>query len=130
MADAFSTTAYLAELSSDEKPAQASPIKWKRTCDLHGSCCHTIEPPPADHWSESDNKLVDIYGSIDGDIAQAAGLDNGWPCMIRSAPSALIVPQCSHSALLTYMHDGQVACSCKPIICKTLFFPQDVTVLQ
>ena len=75
MADTSSTTAYLAELSIDEEePAQAPPTKWKRT---HGSHCCTIEPPPANHWSESDDEFVDIYGSVDGDIAQAAGLDDG-----------------------------------------------------
>ena len=78
MADASSTTAYLAELSTDEEePAQAPPTKQKRTCGLCGSCRHAIEPPPADHWSESDDKFVDIYGSVDGDIAQAASLDDG-----------------------------------------------------
>ena len=47
VADASSTTTYLVELSSDEKePAQTPPIKWKRTCGSHGSCCHAIEPPP------------------------------------------------------------------------------------
>ena len=107
MADASSTTAYLEELSTDEEePAQTPPTKRKRTCGLCGSCYHTIEPPPADHWSESDEEFIDIYGSVDGDIAQAASLDNGWPCMIRSAPSAIIAPQCSHSAPSAYMHDG------------------------
>ena len=52
------------------------------SCDSHH---HAIEPLPADHWSESDDEFIDIYGSVDGDIAQATGLDNGWPCMIRSA---------------------------------------------
>ena len=117
MADMSSTTTYLAELSTnDEEPAQAPPTKRKRTCGLHGSRCRTIEPPPADHWSESDDKFVDIYGSVDGDIAQAAGLDDGWPCMIRSAPSAIIAPQCSHPALSAYMRDGRVACSFTPTV--------------
>ena len=107
MADVSFTTTYLVELSTDEEePAQAPPTKWKRTCGLHGSCCCAIEPPPADHWSESDDEFVDIYGLVDGDIAQTAGLDNGWPHMIRSAPSASIACQCSHSALSTYMCDG------------------------
>ena len=107
VADTSSTTAYLAELSTDEKePAQAPPTKQKRTHGSHGSHCCTIEPPPADHWLESDDEFVDIYGSVDGDIAQATGLDDGWLCMIRSAPSASIAPQCSHSALSAYMHDG------------------------
>ena len=107
MADAFSTTAYLVELSTDEEePSQAPPTKQKRTCGSHGSCRHTIEPPPADHWLESDDEFVDIYGSVDGDIAQAASLDDGWPHMIRSAPSAIVAPQCSHSALSAYMCDG------------------------
>ena len=106
MADASSTATYLAELSTDEEePAQAPPTKRKRTCGLHGSRRCTIEPLPADHWLESDNEFIDIYGSVDGDIAQAAGLDDGWPHMIRSAPSASIAPQCSHSALSTYMCD-------------------------
>ena len=121
MADTSSTAAYLAELSTDEEePTQAPPTKRKRT---HGSCgsrCHTIEPPPADHWSESDDKFVDIYSSVDGDIAQAAGLDDGWPCMIRSAPSAIIAPQCSHSALSAYMHDGRVACSFTPAVSDSI----------
>ena len=70
MADTSSTTACLAELSTDEeKPAQAPPTKRKRTHGLCGSHHHTIEPPPADHWSESDDEFVDIYGSVDGDIA-------------------------------------------------------------
>ena len=117
MADASSTTAYLAELSTDEEePSQAPPTKQKRTCGSRGSCCRTIEPPPADHWSESDDEFVDIYGSVDGDIAQAAGLDDGWPHMIRSAPSAIIAPQCSRSALSTYMRDGQVARSFTPTV--------------
>ena len=91
MADTSSTATYLMELSTDkEEPAQAPPTKWKRTCGSHGSCCCTIEPPPADHWLESDDEFVDIYGSVNGDIAQAAGLDDGWSCMIRSAPSVLI----------------------------------------
>ena len=107
MADVSSTTAYLVELSTDEEePAQAPSTKRKRTCGSCGSHNCTIEPPPTDHWSESNNEFIDIYGSVDGDIAQAAGLDNGWPCMIRSAPSASIAPQCSHSALSAYMHDG------------------------
>ena len=56
MADASSTAAYLVELSSDEEePAQAPPTKWKRTCGSRGSCRHAIEPPLADHWSESDD---------------------------------------------------------------------------
>ena len=110
MADASPTTTYLVELSSDEKePAQASSTKQRRTHGLHGSCCHAIEPPPADHWSESDDEFVDIYSSVDRNIAQTAGLDDGWPHMIRSAPFASIVPQCSHPAPSTYMHDGQVA---------------------
>ena len=84
MADMSSTAASLAELSSDkEEPAQAPPTKQKRTHGLHGSCCCAIEPPPADHWSESDDEFVDIYGLVDGNIAQTAGLDNGWPHMIR-----------------------------------------------
>ena len=67
MADASFTATYLAELSTDEEePAQAPPIKWKRTHGSRGSHCHTIEPPPADHWSESDDEFVDIYGSVDG----------------------------------------------------------------
>ena len=107
MADMSSTTAYLAELSSDEKePAQAPPTKWKRTRGLCGSRCCTIEPPPTDHWLESDDKFVDIYNSVNGNTSQAASLDNGWVRMIRSAPSASIAPQCSHSALSAYMHDG------------------------
>ena len=36
--------------------------------------------------------------------------------MIRSAPSTLIAPQCSCSALSAYMCDGQVACSYKPAV--------------
>ena len=45
MANISSTTACLAELSSDEEePAQASPTR-KRTCGSHGSRCHAIEPP-------------------------------------------------------------------------------------
>ena len=61
MVDASSTTAYLVELSSDEEePAQAPPIKRKRTCGSCGSRHCAIEPPPADHWSE-DDKLVDMY---------------------------------------------------------------------
>ena len=71
-----------------------------------GSHHHTIEPPPADHWSEHDNELIDIYGSVDGNIAQATGLDDKWPHMTRSAPSAFIAPQCSCSALSAYMCDG------------------------
>ena len=87
MADASSTATYLAELSTDEEePAQASPTKRKRTRGSCGSRRCTIEPSPADHWSESDDEFVDIYGSVDGDIAQAASLDNRWPHMIRSAP--------------------------------------------
>ena len=107
MADASFTTTYLVELSSDEEePAQASPIKWKRTCGSHGSRCCTIEPPSTDHWSESDNEFVDVYGSVNGDIAQAASLDDGWLHIIRPASSAPIAPQCSHSALSAYMRDG------------------------
>ena len=68
------------------------------------------------YWSESDDEFVDIYSSVDGDIAQATGLDDGWPRMIRSAPSALIAPQCSRSALSAYMRDGRVACGYKPTI--------------
>ena len=71
-----------------------------------GSHHHAIEPPSADDWPESDDEFVDIYSSVDGDIAQGASLDDGWLHMIRSAPSALIAPQCSHSALSAYMHDG------------------------
>ena len=107
MADASSTAAYLVELSTDEEePAQAPPTKWNRTCGSHGSHHHTIEPPPADHWSESDDEFIDIYGSVDGGIAQAASLDDGWLHMIRSAPSASIAPQCSRSTLSTYVCDG------------------------
>ena len=110
MADMSSTAAYLVELSSgDEKPAQVPPTKWKRTCGSCGSRCCAIEPPPTDHWSESDDKFVDIYSSVNGDTSQATSLDDGWLHMIRSAPSASIAPQCSCSALSTYMHDGQVA---------------------
>ena len=70
VADTSSTTAYLAELSTDEKePAQAPPTKQKRTCGLCGSRRHTIEPPPTDHWSERDDEFIDIYGSVNGDIA-------------------------------------------------------------
>ena len=117
MADTSSTAAYLAELSTDEEePAQAPPTKRKRTCGSCGSHHRTIEPPPADHWPESDDKLVDIYGSVDGDIAQAASLDDGWPRMIMSAPSAIVAPQCSHSALSAYMHDGRVAHSFIPAV--------------
>ena len=106
MANASSTAAYLAELPSDEEElAQAPPTKWKRTHGSRGSCHCAIKPPSTDHWSESDDEFVDIYGSVDGNIAQTAGLDNGWLHMIRSAPSALIAPQCSHSALSAYMHD-------------------------
>ena len=117
MADMSSTATYLAELSYDEEePAQVPPTKWKRTCGSCGSHCCAIKPSLADHWSESDDEFIDIYGTVNGDIAQAASLDDGWPCMIRSAPSALITPQCSCSALSAYMHDGQVACSCTPTV--------------
>ena len=86
MANVSFTATCLAELSTDdEEPAQAPPTKQKRTHGLRGSRCCAIEPPPADNWSESDDKFIDIYGSVDGDIAQATGLDNGWPHMIRSA---------------------------------------------
>ena len=74
IADMSSIITYLVELSSD---AQAPPTKQKRTHGLHGSHCCAIEPPPADHWSERNEEFVDIYGSINGDIAQAAGLDDG-----------------------------------------------------
>ena len=121
MADTSSTAAYLVELSTDEEePAQAPPTKQKRTCGSHGSHHHTIEPPPADHWSESDDELVDIYSSVDGDIAQATGLDDGWLHMIRSAPSAIIAPQCSHSALSAYMCDGRVAHSFTPAVSDSI----------
>ena len=60
MANVSSTAAYLAELSTDEeKPAQAPPTKQKRTHGSRGSHHCTIEPPPADHWSESDDEFVD-----------------------------------------------------------------------
>ena len=108
MADVSSTAAYLAELSfNEEKPAQASPTKWKRTHGLGGSCHCAIEPPPADHWSESENEFIDIYGPVDGDIAQTASLDN--ICMAthdKVSPFASFTPQFSCSALSAYMCDG------------------------
>ena len=128
MADVFSTAAYLVELSSDEKePAQAPPTKQKRTHGSHGSHCHTIEPSPADHWSESDDEFIDTYGSIDVDIAQAASLDDGWPCIIRLVPSAFIATQCSCSTLSTYMHDGQVACSYTSAVSDLFFTNMNIT---
>ena len=106
MTDATSTSAYVEELPSEDKEVtQAPPAKYKRTHGSHGSCKCAIEAPPADHWSEDD--FIDIYGSVDGDITEAAGLEEDpWPVMIRSAPSAIIAPQCSHSALSAYMCDG------------------------
>ena len=94
---------------------QAPPAKHKRTCGLHRSCKCAIEAPPADHWSEDD--FIDIYGSVDRDIAEAAGLEEDpWPVIIRSAPSASIAPQCSHSTLSAHMCDGQVIHSVQPTI--------------
>ena len=106
MTDATSTSAYVEELpSDDEEVTQAPPAKCKRTCGSHGSHKCAIEAPSADHWSEDD--FVDIYRSVNGDITEAAGLEEDpWLVMIRSAPSAIIAPQCSHSALSAYMHDG------------------------
>ena len=100
MTDATSTSTYVEELpSEDEEVTQA---------------------PPADHWSEDD--FVDIYGSVNGDIAEATGLEEDpWLVMIRSAPSASFAPQCSHSALSTYMRDGQVACSSTPAVSESFF---------
>ena len=98
---------------------QAPPAKYKRTHGSHGSRKHTIEAPPADHWSEDD--FIDIYESVDGDIAKAAGLEEDpWPVMIRSAPSAIVAPQCSHSALSAYMRDGQVAHSFTPAVSDSI----------
>ena len=34
------------------------PIKWKRTCGSHGSCCHAIEPPPTWLVIYMDNLLI------------------------------------------------------------------------
>ena len=106
MTDATSTSAYVEELpSDDEKVTQAPPAKCKRTHGSHGSHKCAIEAPPANHWSEDD--FVDIYGLVNGDIAEAAGLEEDpWPVMIRSASSAISAPQCSCSALSTYMCDG------------------------
>ena len=73
MTDTASTSAYVKELlSNDEEVTQAPPAKCKRTYDLWRSHKCAIEAPPADHWSEDD--FIDIYGSVDGDIAEAAGL--------------------------------------------------------
>ena len=78
MADMSSTATYLAELSYDEEePAQVPPTKWKRTRGSCGSHCCAIKPSLADHWSESDDEFIDIYGTVNGDIAQAASLDDG-----------------------------------------------------
>ena len=119
--DAASTSAYVEELpSDDEEVTQAPPAKRKRTCGLCRSRKCTIEAPSADHWSEDD--FVDIYRSVDGDIAETAGLEEDpWPVMIRSAPSAIVAPQCSHSALSSYMHDGQVAHSSTPTVSESFF---------
>ena len=88
MTDAASTSTYVEELPSDDE--------------------EVTQAPPTDHWSEDD--FIDIYGSVDGDITEATGLEEDpWPVMIRSAPSASFAPQCSCSALSTYMCDGQVA---------------------
>ena len=85
MTNAASTPTYVKELPSEDK--------------------EVTQAPPADHWSEDD--FIDIYGSVDGDITEAAGLEEDpWPVMIRSAPSAIIAPQCSYSALSAYMCDG------------------------
>ena len=95
MTDAASASAYVEELPSDDE--------------------EVTQAPPADHLSEDD--FVDIYGSVTGDITEAAGLEEDpWPVIIRSAPSAIVAPQCSHSALSAYMHDGRVACSFTPAV--------------
>ena len=106
MTDTTSTSAYVEELpSDDEEVTQAPPAKHKRTHGSRGSRKRTIEAPPADHWSE--DNFVDIYRSVDGDIAEATGLEeDSWLVMIRSAPSAIVAPQCSCSALSAYMRDG------------------------
>ena len=121
MTDAASTSTYVEKLpSEDEEVTQAPPAKRKRTCGSHGSRKHAIEAPPTDHWSEDD--FVDTYRLVDGDIAEAAGLEEDpWPVMIRSAPSASFAPQCSCSALSAYMHDGQVACSTTPTVSDSFF---------
>ena len=121
MTDATSTSAYVEELpSDDEEVTQAPPAKRKRTCGLCRSCKRAIQAPPADHWSEDD--FIDIHGSVNGDIAEATGLkEDPWLVMIRSAPSAIIAPQCSCSALSAYMHDGRVACSSTPAVSESFF---------